>query len=94
MGWKDRTWYLDTGVASHVVDRNGNAGPTIWVEGRVVGSWVQREDGTIALGWLTDVPPARRAQVEATARVMERELGDTRFTARFPAPIQAELLSP
>jgi hypothetical protein len=58
-----------------------------------VGSWVQRKDGTIALGWLTDVPPARRAQVEAVARVLEHQLGDTRFTMRFPAPIQAELLS-
>jgi hypothetical protein len=93
MGWKDRSWYIDPRVGSHVVDRNGNAGPTIWVDGLVVGSWVQRKDGTIALGWLTDVPPARRAQVEATARVLEREVGDTRFTIRFPAPIQAELLS-
>jgi len=93
MGWKDRRWYLDAGVGSHVVDRNGNAGPTIWVDGRVVGSWVQRKDGTIALGWLTHVPGARRAQVEANARVLEHELGDTRFTVRFPAPIQAELLS-
>ena len=66
MGWKDRSWYLEAGVASRIVDRNGNAGPTIWVDGRVVGSWVQRKDGTIALGWLTDVPPVRRAQVEAT----------------------------
>lgn len=93
MGWKHRSWYLDAGVAKHVVDRNGNAGPTIWVDGRVVGSWVQRKDGTIALGWLTDVPAARRVQVEATARVLGHELGDTRFTMRFPAPIQAELLS-
>ena len=46
MGWKDRRWYLDAGVGSQVVDRNGNAGPTIWVDGRVVGSWVQRKDGT------------------------------------------------
>ncbi len=94
MGWKDRSWYLDDGVASRVIDRNGNAGPTIWVDGRVVGSWAQRGDGTIALGWLTDAPPARRAEVDATARVLERELGDTRFTTRFPAPIQAQLLSP
>ena len=93
MGWKDRSWYLDAGVAPHVVDRNGNAGPTIWVDGSVVGSWVQREDGTFTLGWLADVPSARRAQVEAAARVLEHELGDTRFTVRFPAPIQAELRS-
>jgi hypothetical protein len=45
------------------------------------------------LGWLTDVAPARRARVEANARLLEDELGDTRFTVRFPAPIQAELLS-
>jgi hypothetical protein len=93
MGWKDRRWYLDAEVASRVVDRNGNAGPTIWVDGSVVGSWVQRKNGTIALGWLTDVPAARRAQVEASARQLEHELGDTRFAVRFPAPIQAELLS-
>jgi hypothetical protein len=93
MGWKERSWYLDAAVASYVVDRNGNVGPTIWVDGRVVGSWVQRKDGAIALGWLTDVPRARRAQVEATARLLEHELGDTRFRVRFPAPIQAALLS-
>jgi hypothetical protein len=93
MGWKDRSWYLDAGAATQVIDRNGNAGPTIWVDGRIVGSWAQRKDGTIALGWLTDVPPARRSQVQASARVLEHELGDTRFTMRFPAPIQAELLS-
>jgi hypothetical protein len=94
MGWKDRSWYLDAGVASRVVDRNGNAGPTIWVDGRVVGSWVQRKDGTIALGWLAEVPPARRAEVEVSARALEHALGAARFTTRFPAPIQAELLSP
>jgi hypothetical protein len=93
MGWKERSWYLDAAVAAHLVDRNGNAGPTIWVDGRVVGSWVQRKDGTIALGWLTDLPKARRAQVEATAHLLEHELGDTRFRVRFPAPIQAALLS-
>ncbi len=93
MGWKDRRWYLDADIVSRVVDRNGNAGPTIWVDGRVVGSWVQRKNGTIALGWLTDVAPARRAQVEATARQLERQLDDTRFAVRFPAPIQAELLA-
>ncbi|HEX9258182.1 MAG TPA: winged helix DNA-binding domain-containing protein [Acidimicrobiales bacterium] len=93
MGWKDRRWYLDAEAGSQVVDPNGNAGPTIWVDGRVVGSWVQRKDGTIAVGWLTDVSPARRAQVEANARELEQLLGDTRFSVRFPAPIQTDLLS-
>ena len=93
MGWKDRSWYLDAETASRVVDRNGNAGPTIWVDGRVVGSWAQREDGTIALGWLAHAPRSRRAQVEEAALELEGLLGDTRVKVRFPAPIQAELLS-
>jgi hypothetical protein len=93
MGWKDRTWFLDRDAASGVVDRSGNAGPTIWIDGRVVGSWVQRGDGTFALGWLTDVPAARRAEVEAVAQGLEHALGDTRFAVRFPAPIQKALLS-
>ncbi|MCB1262323.1 MAG: AlkZ family DNA glycosylase, partial [Acidimicrobiales bacterium] len=92
MGWKDRRWYLDPEVAARVVDRNGNAGPTIWVDGRIVGSWVQRRDGTVALGWLADVPSDRRAQVEAAAQTLEAAIGDTRVSVRFPAPIQAELL--
>jgi hypothetical protein len=49
MGWKQRSWYLDPAVAAAVFDRNGNGGPTVWVDGRIVGSWVQRRDGTIAV---------------------------------------------
>ncbi|MEZ5207018.1 MAG: crosslink repair DNA glycosylase YcaQ family protein [Acidimicrobiales bacterium] len=73
---------LDPEVAAQVVDRNGNAGPTIWVDGRIVGSWVQRRDGTVALGWLADVPSARRAQVEAAAQTLEAAIGETRVSVR------------
>ena len=42
MGWKERDWYLgDHGAA--LFDRNGNAGPTIWADGRVIGGWVQTD---------------------------------------------------
>ena len=43
MGWQQRAWYLgDHGPA--LFDRNGNAGPTVWVDGRIVGGWSQRAD--------------------------------------------------
>jgi hypothetical protein len=93
MGWKERGWFLDPADATRVFDSYGNGGPSIWVDGRVVGSWVQRKDGSIALGWLADVPSARRKQVDAAARTIEELLGETRFTVRFPAPIQAELMA-
>ena len=40
MGWYDRDWYLG-GHRSQVFDTNGNAGPTAWWNGRVVGGWTQ-----------------------------------------------------
>jgi hypothetical protein len=92
MGWKERGWFLDPDDAARLFDRNGNGGPSIWIDGRVVGGWVQRKDGSIALGWFNDVPAARRRDVEATARQLEELLGDTRFTVRFPAPMQADLV--
>jgi hypothetical protein len=93
MGWKRRDWYLDPEVAAAVFDRNGNAGPTAWADGRVVGGWVQRKDGTVALKLLADVGAAQRDALEAAAGELEKLVGDVRFGVRFPAPLQAELLA-
>src|SRR5690606_1133555 len=38
MGWKERSWYLGP-HGDEVFDSIGNAGPTIWVGGRIVGGW-------------------------------------------------------
>ncbi len=46
MGWKEREWYLGA-HADELFDRNGNAGPTVWANGRVVGRWAQRRTGEI-----------------------------------------------
>ena len=54
MGWKERDWYLGE-HAPTLFDRNGNAGPTVWWNGRVVGGWAGRRDGEIAFRLLEDV---------------------------------------
>ena len=46
MGWKERDWFLSDHQAL-LFDRNGNAGPTVWSNGRIVGGWAQRRDGEI-----------------------------------------------
>ncbi len=84
MGWKERDWYLDP-ACSATFDRMGNAGPTVWVDGRVVGGWVQAADGEIRIRYLLDVGTRRRA-----AELAEL-LGDTRFTVRFPSVVSAAL---
>ena len=72
-------------------DRNGNGGPTLWVDGRVVGGWAQRQDGEIALRLLADVGAEARAALYAQAHELQELLGEVRFTVRFPAPLQQQL---
>ncbi|MFN0090372.1 MAG: winged helix DNA-binding domain-containing protein [Acidimicrobiales bacterium] len=91
MGWKQRDWYLDPADAATVFDRNGNGGPTVWADGRVVGGWVQRRSGEVAWRLLRRVPTRQEAAIAAAARDLEQRLGDVRFTVRFPAPLQTEL---
>ena len=91
MGWKHRDHYLDPAMTVHLFDRNGNGGPTIWVGGRVVGGWSQRDDGEMAYRLLTDVgTEATRAIEDELARLAEL-IGDTRYKVRFPNPLNTEL---
>jgi hypothetical protein len=90
MGWKQRDWYLPE-AASDAFDRNGNGGPTIWVDGRVVGYWVQRADGEVALHWFEPVPAARRREAEDRAAQVREWLGATRFNVRFPGRVHAQV---
>jgi len=91
MGWKQRTFHLDPADVALLFDRNGNGGPTAWVDGRIVGGWHQRTDGEIALHLTTDVGAEARTGLEARAAELAELLGEVRFRPRFPAPLQAKL---
>jgi hypothetical protein len=66
MGWRDRAWYLgEHGPA--LFDTNGNAGPTVWLDGRVVGGWAQHRDGHVVTRLLEDVGRAAARAVEDAA---------------------------
>ena len=90
MGWKERGWYL--GPHERVLfDTNGNAGPTVWSDGRVVGGWSQRGDGEIVFELLEDVGAERVRAVEAEAARLRDWLGDVRFSPSFLPPFQRSL---
>ncbi len=95
MGWKERSWYLGDHATfgRDVFDRNGNGGPTIWVDGQVVGAWVQRPDGAIATEYFTSVPTRRRRALAAAEEELRSTVGDTRFKLRFPGPVHQALLA-
>ena len=47
MGWIERDWYLGPHKAQ-LFDTSGNAGPTAWWDGRIVGGWRQSDNGEVA----------------------------------------------
>ncbi|OLM17839.1 hypothetical protein Ae707Ps1_2098c [Pseudonocardia sp. Ae707_Ps1] len=95
MGWKARGHYLSGDDAALLFDRNGNGGPAIWVDGRIAGTWVQRRDGTIATRLFPGAHdrPGVEDDVAAAAERHRAVLGDVRFSVRYPAPVQPELLA-
>ena len=91
MGWKQRDWYLPD-TSREVFDSAGNGGPSLWVDGRVVGAWAQTKDGTIHTHYFERVAAARRREISQRIEDLKSWIGDTRFTARFPGDIHARLL--
>lgn len=94
MGWARREWYLGPHGAE-LFDNTGNAGPTVWCDGRVVGGWAQRPDGEIAVRLLEKLGTPERSKVDSAAERLGRWLGDTRIAprARRRSPVEKELLS-
>jgi hypothetical protein len=93
MGWADRAFYLGD-HASALFDRNGNAGPTIWADGRVVGGWAQRPGGEIVLRLLEDPGRERRRALDGEADRIAAWLGPDRVIPRFRTPTELELAAP
>jgi Winged helix DNA-binding domain len=85
MGWKDRQWYLGPHRAA-LFDGAGNAGPTIWADGRIVGGWAQRPSGEIALRLLEPVDAGTAGMIDAEAERLAAWLGPTRIRWPFPPP--------
>ncbi len=92
MGWRERGWFLG-GHGPALFDRNGNIGPSVWWDGRVVGGWAQRKDGEIAVRVLEDVGADAEAAIEREAARMAAWYGDVRAVPRFRTPLERELTS-
>jgi hypothetical protein len=92
MGWKERDWYLGEHRA-RLFDRNGNAGPTVWADGRVVGGWSQRHDGEIVYRIFEDIGRDQTLRIVEQTGELSRWFGDYRVTPRFRTPLEKELTS-
>lgn len=80
MGWKERGFYLGE-HASLIIDRNGNAGPTAWWDGRIVGGWTQEDDGTVVAVAAEELPSAAAEPLaDAAQRLTDWLAGDVART--------------
>ncbi|MFD5269882.1 winged helix DNA-binding domain-containing protein [Streptomyces sp. NPDC058335] len=85
MGWQARDWYLAPELRPALFDRSGNVGPTVWWDGRVVGTWAQRGDGEVVWRVLESGGVGRDAEalIAGEAERLRGWLGETRVTPRF-----------
>jgi hypothetical protein len=92
MGWQARDWYLGPHRQA-LFDTSGNAGPTIWVDGRITGGWAIRPDGEVVTRLLEDVGRQAEAAIEVEAARLTALLKGTGVVPRFPTPLSKELLA-
>jgi Winged helix DNA-binding domain len=86
MGWADRDWYLGPHRVM-LFDSNGNAGPTAWCNGRVVGGWHQEPSGKVVLDVVERIPKLARTQLQREAAKLTDWLAGERVLPRFPSPL-------
>ena len=86
MGWFERDWYLGP-YKAQLFDTNGNAGPTAWWDGRIVGGWRQDDAGAVELQVLEDVGAEGVRALEHEAARLTEWLGGTKVLPRFPSPL-------
>ncbi len=92
MGWKHRDFCLGP-HRDQLYDVNGNAGPTVWAGGRIVGGWAQRDDGEVVVRLLDDVGTDVSTHIDERAAALTTMLGDVRLKARARGwtPVEREL---
>jgi hypothetical protein len=90
MGWKERAWFLPAD-SSELFDRNGNVGPTVWVDGRVVGGWAQQADGSVVWQALEGLDEQAQELVAAERAALQEWLGDAVVIPRFRTPLERRL---
>jgi hypothetical protein len=90
MGWKERRWFLGE-HGNLVFDRNGNIGPTIWVNGRIAGGWGQNRDGGVEYEVLEQLEADEKSLVELEVDRLEAWFAGDIVIPRFRTPLENRL---
>jgi hypothetical protein len=91
MGYQDRRRFLASEHRAKLFDRAGNAVPTVWVNGRVVGAWGQhKEDGSVVYGIFEPVEEGKRVLLDKHQQ-LEEFLDGEFVPPRFRTPFTRAL---
>jgi hypothetical protein len=92
MGWYQRDWYLGD-HRKLLFDTAGNAGPTVWVGGRIVGGWWQAPDGEVVTHLLEDVGAEARTRIDEERLRLSSWLDGRVIMLRFPSPLARTVIT-
>ena len=91
MGWKSRDFYLGP-HSERLFEARGNAGTTAWVNGRIVGCWIQDAAGDVRVALVEDVPDEDRLALDAEAARLSSWLGGERVGTPYTSPAMKDAL--
>lgn len=92
MGWKEREWYLG-GHTKALFDRNGNIGPTIWLNGRIVGGWAVTAPDDVTIAMLEPATSDQERLILAEVSSVVEFLEGAVVIPRFRTPLEKRLLA-
>ncbi len=90
MGWKNREWFLGEHGPT-LFDRNGNIGPSVWADGRIVGGWAQRSTGEVVYRILEDVGAEAELRIAEEAASLTEWMAGAVAVPRFRTGLEREL---
>jgi hypothetical protein len=94
MGWKQRDFYLHPDHTPYLFDTNGNAGSTAWWDGRVIGCWVQDEEGVVRVVLREDPGAEARAALDVEAQRLTTFLDGVRVNTVYASQQMRSALLP
>jgi len=88
MGWRGRGrgFHLDPAHVPYLFDRAGNGGTTVWVDGRIVGCWVQGEDERVEPILMEDISADARRLLDVELARLDEFLRGVHITNVFASP--------
>jgi hypothetical protein len=86
MGWRQRDFYLEAEHTPYLFDRAGNGGTTVWVNGRIVGCWVQDERQRVLPILLAEASRDQRRLLDIEVARLDEFVGGEHIHNVFASP--------